>query len=1204
MEKFKKIFAAGVIFVTVLSMSAVTVPDVKAAASAGDLVKISGSTTVYYLGADGKRYIFPNEPTFFSWYKDFSGVVTITQTELENFPRGANVTIRPGTKLIKTPDERTVYAVESSGKLRSIVSEDNAKLLWGNDWAKRVVDVAPGFMTNYTTGTALTAGAYPTGSLVKFGTSADTYYVNADGTVSKFATDAALTANRFKTTDVVTATITKPAAGADITAAVGTLTDTSSGAGGVVGAGTGLTVALASDTPASATVITDTTATTGNGQANVKLVKVNFTAAADGDVKVKNIKFKRSGISADTDMDNLYLYDGDTRLTDGSAISSNYVTFNNASGLFTVAKGTTKSITLVGDMAFGATSGKTIGFNLVAATDVTTDGAAVSGTFPATGNLMSTANATDLGKITFSGYASYPTNAATDISPALDQEVFRFTMASTNQELKVEKLKLTAVGSLQLTDLKNFKLTVSGTQVGPTVAAMATGNIIEFDMSAAPLVITKGGTKTISLRADIVSGSTRTFYWSFQNQQDITVKDASYNVYIEPYAAGTFAVIKPTGSYTISAGSLSVSKSSSSPTTAVAVDATGQTLAIYDFTAAGEDAKVQNLNVKANITAGTGGHGDGGILNGKVLVDDVQVGTTKNLTDATAVNFTFGSTFIVKAGTTAKVKIVGDIKTTTSTSFSGGESVLVTLTTGSSNVQTLTSLNTLNRPATDTDANSINITSAALSATKYSGFGSRTVAAGTNDARLASFVVGAGASEGVAVSSITVVLTSNNSNSATISRMYLKDNATGAVLGSVKSSISASNVYTVSFNLAASGGKVVDLYGDIKSSANVGSWIASIGVDGTGISTSKAVSGGSTTEAGNNMQTITIGSGSLSATNGSMPDAAIVLAGSTGNNMAQFTFSAANEGFTIDQLKLKVPNGFATSASSITVKYKDKVGAAQQANAVFVTGAESNATATFTNLTIYVPSNSDASIDVYVDLAAIADGATSGAVGTVALDYNEGFNAIKDSGGSPTTSVGTADLTSNSFYVRKSKPTFVKLALSGAPSTGNDLFKFTVKADNAGNIQIKQLGFTVTTNGMDVASLYLYDVNSGTQLTDTAVSPATTGGSVKLVMGRAAGNDGSLSDDDLLTIGSADSPVKTYSVRGTISNYTAADSDSMTIKFAQDTTATSTASATTIIAQNNFNVWSDRSAATHATTSAEWTGGYLLKDMSQLQQLP
>ncbi|MFA5359573.1 MAG: hypothetical protein WC349_01255, partial [Patescibacteria group bacterium] len=331
MERFKKIFIMSMMFVTVLSMSIIVAPEVGATASAGDLIKMSGLSSVYYLGADGKRYVFPNEQTYFSWYSDFSGVVTISQSELESYPLGANVTIRPGTFLVKITTNPKVYAVTSGGTLLAIPDEATATTLYGATWNKKIVDVPDAFFTNYTIGSGtVSSTAYPSGALVKYSGSADVYLINADGTASKIASEAAFSANRFQWRFLNEATIVKPAAAADITGAVATLTDTSSGAGGTIGAGTGVTVALASDTPASATVITNTTATTGNGQAMVPFTKVNFTASSDGDVKITNLKFKRTGISADSDVESLYLYDGAERLTAEASLSSSYVTFNNA----------------------------------------------------------------------------------------------------------------------------------------------------------------------------------------------------------------------------------------------------------------------------------------------------------------------------------------------------------------------------------------------------------------------------------------------------------------------------------------------------------------------------------------------------------------------------------------------------------------------------------------------------------------------------------------------------------------------------------------------------------------------------------------------------------------------------------------------------------------------------------------------------------
>ena len=207
MERFKKIFAAGVIFVTVLSMSVVVAPQAGAVASAGDLIKMAGLSSVYYLAVDGKRYVFPNESTYFSWYGDFSGVVTIPQAELESYPLGKNVTVRPGTKLVKITTNPKVYAVTTGGTLVAVPDEATAATLYGANWNKRIIDVPDAFFVNYKAGSAVTnklTTTYPNGSLVKYAGSSTVYYIENDQKRT-FKNTTALTNNGFRDEFVATA---------------------------------------------------------------------------------------------------------------------------------------------------------------------------------------------------------------------------------------------------------------------------------------------------------------------------------------------------------------------------------------------------------------------------------------------------------------------------------------------------------------------------------------------------------------------------------------------------------------------------------------------------------------------------------------------------------------------------------------------------------------------------------------------------------------------------------------------------------------------------------------------------------------------------------------------------------------------------------------------------------------------------------------
>ncbi|MFA5935634.1 MAG: plastocyanin/azurin family copper-binding protein [Patescibacteria group bacterium] len=126
----------------------------------GDLIRGSAVSTVYYFAPDGKRYVFPNEKTYFTWYTDFSKVKLISDGQLGTIPLGrSNVTYRPGYKMIKITTDPRTYAVDQGGVLRHIKSEELAKTLFGLNWQDRVDDLPDPFFINYKVGTAVEMAA-------------------------------------------------------------------------------------------------------------------------------------------------------------------------------------------------------------------------------------------------------------------------------------------------------------------------------------------------------------------------------------------------------------------------------------------------------------------------------------------------------------------------------------------------------------------------------------------------------------------------------------------------------------------------------------------------------------------------------------------------------------------------------------------------------------------------------------------------------------------------------------------------------------------------------------------------------------------------------------------------------------------------------------------------------------------------------------
>ena len=131
-----------------VSLALVALPS---AAYAGRLVRGS-LPAVYYQAADGKRYVFPNEKTYATWYADFRGVEVVSDASLASMQVGSNVTVRPGSRMVKVQTDPKVYAVAKGGALRWVKTEAVASALYGANWATKIDDVPDAFFVNYKTG--------------------------------------------------------------------------------------------------------------------------------------------------------------------------------------------------------------------------------------------------------------------------------------------------------------------------------------------------------------------------------------------------------------------------------------------------------------------------------------------------------------------------------------------------------------------------------------------------------------------------------------------------------------------------------------------------------------------------------------------------------------------------------------------------------------------------------------------------------------------------------------------------------------------------------------------------------------------------------------------------------------------------------------------------------------------------------------------
>ncbi|MEK7554306.1 MAG: peptidoglycan-binding protein [Patescibacteria group bacterium] len=953
-------------------------------------------------------------------------------------------------------------------------------------------------------------------------------------------------------------------------------------------AGNGLKVMLATDSPNNIALV--------QGQAIGSLAKFTFSNPTATEIKVTNLGFKRIGVSNDSTLSNVYLYNGAKRLTDSAGVSNTAFNFNDPTAIFTVPAGQTYTVSVLADIA-GSTSGQQVGVQLVSVSSSGTLDSSVS--LPVNGYTQTVSAAT----LATADLNTTTNPAVTTMAAQNDYTVWSNSTTISTRAVNFESFQLRNIGSVDRAAINNFRLYVKGVMVGTAVASIASDDTVTFDLSASPVKI-ETGTAEIKVVADVVSGSGNTFQFSLRRASDARFVDTDLNQPILATANGSTFSARSATSATVDSGTVSVVKAASSQSTNVSLGATNVKWATFELRAAGEDVKVESLDVQANTTA------DHGLDNGKVFLNGVQVGSTKDLTDATDVNFTFGSSMILKAGATAIVDIYADAKTTTGAAFTSGDTVTVTLGTGSSNAQGQKSLASINTPTADVDGNQVTVSSSSLTLTKYSGYGNQTMIAGTNNARLGSFTLSTGATEGVNINTLTVALSANEA--ATITDLILKDNATGAQIGTTKAAPSTSNAFSVNVAMGSSVTKTINIYGNIKSGSNAGPWIANIDASGTG-----AVTGSTVDATALDLQTVTIGTADLASAVSVSPDNANVIAGSSLVKVGSFNFTSQYSGFTVDQIAVKVPANAATSITSVTLRYPNASGVSTDSTATLAlsSGAQTHATATFTGLTFYIPADTTKKLDVYVSLATIASGATSGSAVTAVLDADEGYRET-NSAGTVGTTLAAADLDSSAtsgkgtMYVRKSIPTVSAVALdSSALLAGSDqvIGRVKVTADAAGDVDWGSMVFTVNkTSAVDLGATTTLAVWDGSN--QVAGTFATTTGSLL----------GGLDSCDNLTscllhfrpttvqTVSAGNP-KTYELRTTIGGLAAGSNVSVSIANPQ-TTASSTAvfssaagtqgvSTAASFAWSDWSDLTDHAAGATGASTADWMGDYLVRTL-------
>ena len=947
-----------------------------------------------------------------------------------------------------------------------------------------------------------------------------------------------------------------------------------------------LRVQLASDSPNNVALVA--------GQAIGELARFVFSNGSTAPVKVTGLNFKRIGSSGDSTLANVYLYNGAVRLTDAAGVSSTLFSYNNTAGIFDVPAGGVVVVSVRTDILAG-TAGQQVGAQLVS---VVSNGTLDSSVLlPINGGLQSISSAA-IGTVDF----NYTGPSAATENPGSDIRVFEASAVVSTHAVNLETVAFENRGTTDDGDITNLKLYVGGVQVGPTVAQFVNKRAT-FDLSSAPVRL-ETGTRLIKVMGDVVGGSSFTYDIQIRRAADVRLVDVELGQPIlSTNDAAAFTAVAAAAANTVAAGTLSVVRAAGSPGGSVAVSSTNVLWGTFEFRAAGEDIKIEAVTVDVDVDGTTG---PAGMDNGKVFLDGVQIGSTADVA-AAGTEFTFGSSFIAKAGKIMKVDIYGDAKTTAGVDYVNGTTTDVGISVATADTERMNSGTAITSAITEVEGLSRSISASSVTVNKFSGYGDQTLISGTNNARLGSFTLSAGSTEGINVNTIVVNLTT--ANAASITDLVLKNNVGGAQIGSTKPSPSTDNTFSVNLALAKSETITIDVYGNVKSGANIGTMVATIDstTGGTGAVTGQTATVGSDKD----LQTITLGTAVLTGAVGSNnPNSSNVIAGQSDVLVGSFDFTAQYSDFVVSKLKVKIPMNGATSVSLVKLKWTG--GEASQVLALS-SGAQTHATATFTGLTFPIAKNTTAKLDVYVNLTTIADGASTGRSITVALDGNEGYSA-KDTADNEDTGLtgNTTDYSSDATagkgvkIVRKSVPTLSQVALdSSALTAGTDkvLARVAVAADSAGAVGWKYMSFTVNKSaGVTIGATSTVKLYQGGVVVPGNFATSTATG----VVGGLEAFNAALTSGNLVFEATTEEQVgagssKTYELRGTTAFDT--DGDNLDISIANPTTSVSTDIYATVL--GTFGdatpslIWTDRSSITtvHSEATSDWTNDYLVKTL-------
>lgn len=1043
----KKLFTMSVVAMTILwsvgvaafiptAVNAVDCPELEA----GDLFKVPGNSAVYLLNADMERMYFPNAEVYKTWYADYSGVVEIPTTCVDAYPAPSaapfGVNYRPGSRLVKVEISPSVYAVTPNNTKVKIGSEEVAKALYGDNWAKLVRDVADVYWPNLVnTGSEITTAALHDGMLVKSG---DNVYNVEDGKLYEVDGDLGVAKGDVRTvsesliSDLEMASETVTAASlvenpAQTTAGHGT-GDSTAPETGV------FSVSLSANTPSSTSV-------PANGS-RIPFTTVNLKAGSQS-ATVKTLTIKRSGLSINTDITKVWAERNGVRVSSQQSVNSSDEAIITFSPVLNIPAGQTITLDIVASLKGTGTGNMALGV--------------VDGSSVVVGNLMSLVSYT-VASVNLTAHSTTTTPKVGDTATQLTAFDFQ---PDKDVIFKSIVLKNTANEDMSKV-LDNVYLEKSDNVVSESVTI--DGRYMTITLKDGGLFVEKNDNVTFRVKGDVIakegtSNPALTFVIAKAEDVSATEKATGFGVSFSDNFAFSL------NSVNINAGSISITKKATSPSDTEVIKGAKSVLALVANVKADEAISAEGLVLEAT---GAAAFASSTFENAKVTLNGYSLGTVTPST-----TMTFDSSFTLNKGDN-ELKVFVDVATDAGSGKSIKFNIDQTTVLKGMSPEYVQSGNTID--PSDINGSPVGATltvqGATLTLAKNDGYtDSREIVRGSTQNMLARFNVKA-MYDNVKITSIelTPLTPANAINTGAVSNVGVF--VDGTQLGSFRA-YSSATFSSLNYALNKDTTKPFEVRADFDSTST-GTVKFNLKFN---FEDSRGKSGYVTSTS--SLTTVIENGTVVVAADASTPESGIILAkADVENTVAAFKLSAVKDSANFTELVFKNGNPVTSTADDRINTYKLYKGTTLLGEANPINGI----TTFKLSDKLIVKANSSEVITLKAVLNPIEDrNNTAKTVKAYLTDYK-----YKGSSGAEVLVSGQT-YSGNTMEIRKTMPLFAAVT-PGA----SELLKFTVTADSNEDVVITKLKFTATGSGAASTTEYkLYD--GSTQVSSTIATPDFSG---------------------------------------------------------------------------------------------------------------